>query len=539
MKRAARDLVLVAVLIATSLILFAPRAEAVPSYSRRYGFACSSCHTMWGALNPAGVTFRLSGYRAMFGKDLVPIEEGHDIDIPGVALNIPNSLPFSFVTGVGYDARTEKRTAFDGTTTTRRAGSLDLEDASIFLTSPIGSRFSVFAEFPMFETRAWEFTPTGPSIGAPIGQVPATQPPLGANDKTPFRTFKFVTERPVFEVAKFWWNNLLGDAAPRDAVNGLVGITHLPLAYSPGKVRLSVNQYLIYEREALELISPFHPSMMNGAADLFRLSEPQGIAELNGMFVPGGAVGDSAKKETLWFEYHVGATNGNNDNADNNRSLGAYGRFVGRYYNQSLGVFGFFKPDIYDDSLRSDTAFAINRANDNVTVFNTGVFNPLAPQASNSATALGVDSTLSLAPWGIPLSLDNQYMWRRESNPTGFNTEFTWQGGFEQLNWFALPNLVTYVRYDWVKGDRFNDTPAGGITFSDPREWDVVLGVQYALWENVKVVGEARHHVFEDHALGTVAATGGCAVSCQPFTTRTNIASIKDDGFTVRLMMGF
>src|SRR3974390_996487 len=102
MKRFVRALVLVAVLIATSFVVLAPSAEAVPSYSRRYGFACSSCHTMWGALNAAGVTFRLSGYRAMFGKDLIPIEEGHDINVPGVNLKIPNALPFSFVTGVGY-----------------------------------------------------------------------------------------------------------------------------------------------------------------------------------------------------------------------------------------------------------------------------------------------------------------------------------------------------------------------------------------------------------------------------------------------------
>src|SRR3974390_3696073 len=142
MKRFVRALVLGAVLIATSLLMFAPSAEAVPSYSRRYGFACSSCHTMWGALNAAGFTFRLSGYRAMFGKDLVPIEEGHDINIPGVNVKIPNSLPLSFVTGVGYDQRSEKRTAFDGTVTTRRAATGALEDASIFLSGPIGDRFS-------------------------------------------------------------------------------------------------------------------------------------------------------------------------------------------------------------------------------------------------------------------------------------------------------------------------------------------------------------------------------------------------------------
>jgi hypothetical protein len=163
MKHLARNVVAVAALAATSSLLYVPNAEAVPSYTRRYGFACSSCHTMWGALNGAGITFRLSGYRAMFGKDLVPIEENKDIRIPGVNVVLPSTLPLSFVTGVGFDQRTEKRTAFDGTKTTRGASSLALEDASIFLTSPIGEHFSAFVEFPMYETKAWEFTPTGQS----------------------------------------------------------------------------------------------------------------------------------------------------------------------------------------------------------------------------------------------------------------------------------------------------------------------------------------------------------------------------------------
>ena len=544
MQRFVRDFLLVVVLIATSLVTFAPSAEAVPSYSRRYGFDCSSCHTMWGALNAAGVTFRLSGYRAMFGKDLVPIEAGKDINIPGTTVKIPGSMPFSFITGVGYDYRSEKRTGFDGTTTTHTGSSLALEDASIFLTAPIGDHFSAFVEFPMYETRAWEFTPTGPS-----GPTSSANTPGGANDIVNIaRHFQFNTEKPVFEVAKFFWNNIFGDSLQRDSVNALVGITHMPLPYSPGKVRLSVNQYPIYERRALELISPNHTSLMGGANDLFRLSEPQILAELYGMIVPGGQVTATANKETPWFEYHVGLTNGNNDQTNNNTSLGGYARLVGRYYNQSLGFFGFYKSDTYDDNLRMDSAFVISGANNNnpcntptvVTCSNTGIYNPFAPQAKNATSAVGIDGTLSLAPWGIPVSLDNQYMWRRESNPTGFGQEFSWRGGFNQLNWFATPQLVVYGRYDYLRGNTFNDTPFGGITYSDPREWDVVAGIQYAIYQNVKLIGEYRYHVFEDGAVGAPTGNGvGCVNTCQPYTNRTTQASIKDNGGTVRLMMGF
>src|SRR5512141_1700961 len=102
MKSFARTAVVIAILTATSALLLTPSAWAVPSYSRRYGMECSGCHTMWGALNGAGVTFRLSGYRAINGKNLTPISE--DVEI-AKGVSIPTTLPLSFITGVGYDQR--------------------------------------------------------------------------------------------------------------------------------------------------------------------------------------------------------------------------------------------------------------------------------------------------------------------------------------------------------------------------------------------------------------------------------------------------
>jgi hypothetical protein len=541
MKHIARAILAAAVASATWLAL-APSAEAVPSYSRRYGLECSSCHTMWGALNAAGVTFRLSGYRAMFGTDLVPITP--DIEVGGGVFAIPTTLPISFITGFGGDWRTEKRQPSDGTVFRRTASSLDIEDASIFLTGPIGKRFSAFVEFPMFETKAWEFTPTGPAE---------------ANDHTQIRQFQFASETPVFEVAKFWWNNLLGDVLlPRDSFNALIGITHLPLPYSPGKVRLSVNQYPVYERRALDLISPTSstgtftgvgPWLPNDMPDkLFRLSEPQALAEFNGMIVPGGNPGDTSKRETFWLEYHLGISNGTSTLADNNNAKDVYGRLVGRYYGQSLGVFGLFDPDTYDDTTRRAGALpgacgdkplesplsvpaCLGLANSTnplfnpgSQLFNTGIFNPLQPYAKNDLAKFGVDGTLSLVPWKIPFSLDNQFMWSREGNPTLFGVPFTWIGGFHQLNWWISKEAVAYGRFDWIQGKEFNDVPSGGITDVKPREWDVVAGAQYLLYQNVKLVAEFRHHVFEDQI---------------PKPPDQHTAKLIDDGGTLRVMMGF
>ena len=219
MKRIAIIVTVFTVVAATSLLLLASSASAVPSFSRKFGAECSMCHTMWGALNGAGVTFRLSGYRATNGKDLEPVEK--NVELPPSNVVIPSSFPLSIITGVGYDAVKTKREAADGTTTTRTGTSLALEDASIFLTGPLGEHLSAFAEFPMFETRNGEFLPTGPAE---------------ANDKKT-GAIQFSSEKPTFEVAKFWWNNLLGEMAPRDSVNMATGVIegaqYLYVVYMP------------------------------------------------------------------------------------------------------------------------------------------------------------------------------------------------------------------------------------------------------------------------------------------------------------------
>ena len=484
-------------------MVISPSALAVPSYSRRYGEPCSTCHTVWGALNGSGVQFRLSGYRAIGGKDLKPIVEDTEL-VKGVT--IPATLPLSFVTGVGLDSRTEARSGSNGSSNTSQGSSLSLEDASIFMTSPLGKHLSAFVEFPMYETKAWEFTPLGRAQ---------------ANDTAANRHLQFNAESPTFEVAKFFWNNVLDDSAPRDSLNLMAGITHLPLGYASGKVRLSVNQYLIYERRALDLISPKNVSAMLGTSDeyAFRLGEPQILAEVNGMLTFGKPVTDVAKRDTFWAEYHLGVTNGSNGKADNNTAKDLYGRWVMRYFNQSLGFSAYHSRDQYDDTLRS---FASQAANPS-----TGIMS--GSQNPNSSNRLGVDFTLSLAPLNVPVWLENQYMKNNESDPTGFGKEFKWQGGFSQLNWQYSKTSIAYARYDSIKGDNINDKSVlmngvTGLTNSTPKEKDFILGWQHLVDQNIKLIAEFRHHVFEDNAKD----------ASQP-----SVAKLTDNGFTLRAMFGF
>ena len=190
-----------------------------------------------------------------------------------------------------------------------------------------------------------------------------------------------------------------------------------------------------------------------------------------------------------------------------------------RYYGQTLGFTGFHSSDQYDDKLRTNAALANSEG--------TGIMSGL--QSANSSSRLGVDFTLSLSPFKIPVWMENQYMVNKESNPTGFGKEFKWKGGFHQLNWQPAKTDIAYARYDWIKGDNINDTgvtlnSVTGVTNSTPSEHDFILGWQHLVEQNVKFIGEYRRHTFEDKATSLA----------QP-----SIAKLTDDGFTVRVMFGF
>jgi len=57
-------LTVVSLLLAASSLLFGESAEAIPSFARQTGAACSTCHTnSFGPnLTPFGRTFKLKGY---------------------------------------------------------------------------------------------------------------------------------------------------------------------------------------------------------------------------------------------------------------------------------------------------------------------------------------------------------------------------------------------------------------------------------------------------------------------------------------------
>ncbi len=495
-------------LLSGILLLLSPPALAVPAFARRYGVTCSTCHSAWPALNATGWSFKMSGYRRLNGRDLEPTTK--DIELAQGALSMPTIPPLAITTTAGFDWQEIARHAADGTKGRQTGSSLDLNAVELFVATPLGKHLATFLEFPMFETHA-----------------PANDRPVGPGDvESPINVslrhdIQFETESPTFEKGKLLWNSLLPESiAPPDSLNILGGADELPLAFSPEGRRLSVRPYLIYRRRAVDLISPVAvpESLFPGSSAgdrLLRLGEPQIQLALNGVLAPLGVLTDLGKPETFVLEYHLGITNGSNNNADANTEKDLFGRLAIRWWGQTLGIFGYSSPDIYDDGMRSDGSI------------NSGsVFSGVG--RSNRFSSVGPDLTLSLEPFDFPLWLETQVLFNRESDPTGFKKSFSWWGGFTQLNWKIVKPLIAYGRYDWLRGDRFDDTAVCGTTGVcgatgpvRPREWAAVGGLQWYVYENFKLLAEYSRHEFRNN-LSTPAQQ-----------------KIDENFFTVRASIGF
>jgi hypothetical protein len=84
-----RRVSLVAVFAAVSAVLLPTTASAIPAFARKYGVACSACHTNWPRLNRFGINFRDNGYRMNRERD-------NPVTQPGTY------WPIAFRTTVGY-----------------------------------------------------------------------------------------------------------------------------------------------------------------------------------------------------------------------------------------------------------------------------------------------------------------------------------------------------------------------------------------------------------------------------------------------------
>ncbi len=452
-------------IIAVALGLIVPiEAQAIPAFARLYGYKCGACHSAFPALNATGEEFRLSGYRRFEGGDVVPkvppVKIGEFLELPGI-------VPLSFSLEAGYNFTEIDNTLGDGSKNDNTASdfkrsqsSFNLIEFEFLAGASLGSHLSFFLDAALGETEIRQyFDPETRRHGA-----------------------KFKLEGPeVPELAFISFNDIL---LP-DLLNLKAGIIELPLAFSSGHRRLSFFPYLVYEATALDVVS------RRGIDDFvsvpgvdeeglehnqFRLSNNQVGVQVFGRVTPS-----LHKIPDLYMDYFVGVANGNNINADNNKTKDVFGRLAFTYTiantTWTVGGFGYYSGNTLD----SLTTNPENGASYKERLWRAGP---------------DISVTLNTP---LYLNISTQILFGEDSNATGFGKKASWWGGFVQAEVKPLDKLILYGRYDWIDGDSFNDSTvtingaSGTIGPVKPSLWDVVIGAQYFLYENFKLIAEYRH----------------------------------------------
>lgn len=445
-------------------LIIPTEAQAIPAFARLYGIECSACHSAYPELNVNGEGFRLSGYRRFAGGTLTPTKPPLKI---GKNLELPGIVPLSFSLKAGYNYTALNNTLADGSENTNTAAdfkriqsSFNLNDFEFLAGTPLGNHVSFFLDTAMAETEIRQFwDPETRTHGA-----------------------KFTLEGPELPELVFAGVN---DILVRDLLNIKMGAIELPTAFSAHHRRLSFFPYLVYNAQALDVIADMGiddyvevPGVDEEGLEhnQFRLSTGQVGVEVYGRATPS-LLGIS----NLNVDYFVGVVNGNNVNVDNNNAKDVFGRLVGTYTSGSttvaVGGFGYYSWNTLDSlTTQPETGVAYK----------------------DRLWRAGPDVSITLNK-PLYVKLYSQILFAEDSNPTGFGVDAKWWGGFVQADVKPIDQIVLYGRYDWINGDQFDDTGVmiNGVSGEtgpvDPSLWDVVIGAQYYVYENVKLIAEYRH----------------------------------------------
>lgn len=150
-----RRLVVALGIAAVGVMALAPRAEAVPSFTRQTGMTCAQCHVMFGAPVPnftfTGKKFRMNGYRVPFVTER--IEAGQEGALGGKRLNI--SL-FPYIS-LRYQSVFAAQNKANGAASAGPITSNPTSRLAIFTGGPVGDYFGLWTEMYL--------TPDGSTTG--------------------------------------------------------------------------------------------------------------------------------------------------------------------------------------------------------------------------------------------------------------------------------------------------------------------------------------------------------------------------------------
>ena len=128
---------LTTLVIVTALLAVAPRAYALPEFSRKTGMACSACHDTWPRLNDFGELFRDRGYRTGAADD---DGWGH----------LATYFPISFRAFVGYQYMSTTHQPTDTGDTDVNTGGFVHPAADIYFGAALSRHFSVYVDIAGF-----------------------------------------------------------------------------------------------------------------------------------------------------------------------------------------------------------------------------------------------------------------------------------------------------------------------------------------------------------------------------------------------------
>jgi hypothetical protein len=148
--RAAQCLVLA---VTGGVLLFAPSAEAIPAFARKYATSCQTCHTVYPKLNAFGTAFRLNGYRMPKETEEMVKEKPISLGAPAYKKLWPHAIwPGEISSAVPLavnikmaDVNTSSLNE-DGTTTSVNNDFQFPQEANLFAGGTLGDHVSYFSE---------------------------------------------------------------------------------------------------------------------------------------------------------------------------------------------------------------------------------------------------------------------------------------------------------------------------------------------------------------------------------------------------------
>lgn len=137
-----RSYTIASILVAWLLLMFLPQqAQALPSFAKKYGYSCASCHNAWPMLNAFGRRFKENGYQVERDE-----ETSEETNIKADGLSLYKFTPLTVrIKGYAFDKKKDKVTKIR-----------PLHEVELMLAGNIGERASYFVELEGEDEDGWE-----------------------------------------------------------------------------------------------------------------------------------------------------------------------------------------------------------------------------------------------------------------------------------------------------------------------------------------------------------------------------------------------